>query len=294
MFAGVHTALVTPFNGHGHSIDTDAYCALIDFQFENGISGVVPVGTTGESPTLSHEEHIRVIELAVQHTNKRGLVIAGTGSNSTDEAITLTQSAEKAGADAALLVAPYYNKPSAEGLFQHFKLIADATELPLMLYSIPGRCGIEIGIETVARLSEACPNIRAIKEAGGSAERVSQLRAALSDDFEILSGDDSLTIPFMSLGACGVVSVASNLIPAPLVELVKAMSEQRLSDALALHRRYYPLFSGFLKLDTNPVPIKTAMHLAGRCASDLRLPMVPMAEAGVTELRGIMQSLGLV
>lgn len=293
MFAGTHTALVTPFTGHGHSVDADAFCALIDRQFEAGISGVVPVGTTGESPTLSHEEHIRVIELAVQHTAKRGLVIAGTGSNSTDEAITLTQSAEKAGADAALLVAPYYNKPSQEGLFQHYKMIADATEIPLMLYSIPGRCGIAIEVETVARLAEACPTIKAIKEAGGSAERVSQLRAALPAEFEILSGDDSLTLPFMSVGACGVVSVASNLIPAVMTDLVKAMAEGRLADAQAIHGKYYPLFSSFLKLDTNPVPIKTALGLVGHCSPDLRLPMVPMTEAKVAELRATIEELGI-
>lgn len=293
MFAGTHTALVTPFTGHGHSVDADAFCALIDRQFEAGISGVVPVGTTGESPTLSHEEHIRVIELAVQHTAKRGLVIAGTGSNSTDEAITLTQSAEKAGADAALLVAPYYNKPSQEGLFQHYKMIADATEIPLMLYSIPGRCGIAIEVETVARLAEACPTIKAIKEAGGSAERVSQLRAALPAEFEILSGDDSLTLPFMSVGACGVVSVASNLIPSVMADLVKAMAEGRLADAQAIHGKYYPLFSSFLKLDTNPVPIKTALGLVGHCSPDLRLPMVPMTEAKVAELRATIEELGI-
>lgn len=293
MFAGTHTALVTPFTGHGHSVDADAFCALIDRQFEAGISGVVPVGTTGESPTLSHEEHIRVIELAVQHTAKRGLVIAGTGSNSTDEAITLTQSAEKAGADAALLVAPYYNKPSQEGLFQHYKMIADATEIPLMLYSIPGRCGIAIEVETVARLAEACPTIKAIKEAGGSAERVSQLRAALPAEFEILSGDDSLTLPFMSVGACGVVSVASNLIPSVMSDLVKAMAEGRLADAQAIHGKYYPLFSSFLKLDTNPVPIKTALGLVGHCSPDLRLPMVPMTEAKVAELRATIEELGI-
>lgn len=293
MFAGTHTALVTPFTGHGHSVDADAFCALIDRQFEAGISGVVPVGTTGESPTLSHEEHIRVIELAVQHTAKRGLVIAGTGSNSTDEAITLTQSAEKAGADAALLVAPYYNKPSQEGLFQHYKMIADATEIPLMLYSIPGRCGIAIEVETVTRLAEACPTIKAIKEAGGSAERVSQLRAALPAEFEILSGDDSLTLPFMSVGACGVVSVASNLIPSVMADLVKAMAEGRLADAQAIHGKYYPLFSSFLKLDTNPVPIKTALGLVGRCSPDLRLPMVPMTEAKVAELRATIEELGI-
>ncbi|MBL9153973.1 MAG: 4-hydroxy-tetrahydrodipicolinate synthase [Verrucomicrobiales bacterium] len=291
MFQGVHTAIVTPFAGHG--IDAHAFCTLIDRQFENGISGIVPVGTTGESPTLSHEEHVRVIELAAQHAAKRGLVIAGTGSNSTDEAITLTQAAQKAGADAVLLVAPYYNKPSQEGLYQHFKLIAEASELPIMLYSIPGRCGIAIEVETVVRLAEICPTIRAIKEAGGSAERVSQLRAALPDSFEILSGDDSLTLPFMSLGACGVVSVASNLVPRVMVDLVAAANEGRFGDALAIHRRYYPLFSAFLKLDTNPVPIKAALGLKGLCSPDLRLPMVQMPESKLAELRGILDTLGI-
>lgn len=291
MFKGVHTAIVTPFAGHG--IDAHAFCSLIDRQLEAGIHGIVPVGTTGESPTLSHEEHVRVIELAAQHTGKRALVIAGTGSNSTDEAITLTQAAQKAGADAALLVAPYYNKPSQEGLYRHFKLIAEATELPIMLYSIPGRCAIAIEVDTVARLASSCPNIRAIKEAGGSAERVSQLRAALPESFEILSGDDSLTLPFMSLGACGVVSVASNLIPKVMVDLVAAANEGRYGDALALHRQFYPLFSAFLKLDTNPVPIKAALSLKGLCAPDLRLPMVSMPEEKLAELKGIMDSLGL-
>lgn len=294
MFAGVHTALVTPFTGHGHGIDADAFCALIDRQFAGKVSGVVPVGTTGESPTLSHEEHVRVIELAVQHTAGRGLVIAGTGSNSTDEAIRLTQAAEKAGANAALLVAPYYNKPSQEGLFQHYRLIAEATDLPLMLYSIPGRCNIAIEVETVLRLAAEYPNIRAIKEAGGSAERVSALIAALPEEFEILSGDDSLTLPFMSVGAVGVVSVASNLIPSVMADLVTAMLEGRLADAQNLHRQYYPLFSGFLKLDTNPVPIKTALSLTGQCESDLRLPMVGMTDPKTAELRAILESLGLV
>lgn len=293
MFQGVHTALVTPFSGPHHGIDAHAFCALIDRQFAAGIDGVVPVGTTGESPTLSTEEHIRVIELAVQHTAKRGLVIAGTGSNSTDEAITLTQAAEKAGANASLQVAPYYNKPSQEGLFQHFRHIADATELPIMLYSVPGRSGIAIEVETVARLAAACDNIVAIKEAGGSAERVSQLRAALPDSFEILSGDDSLTLPFMSLGACGVVSVASNLIPQVMVDLVKAANEGHYGDALSIHRKYYPLMSAFLKLDTNPVPIKAAMALKGQCQPDLRLPMVQTTAEKTQELKRILDDLGI-
>lgn len=292
MFQGAHTALVTPFSKGG--IDTNAFRALIDRQFDNGIVGVVPTGTTGESPTLSHEEHVRVIELAVEHTAGRGLVIAGTGSNSTDEAISLTQAAEKVGAGAALLVAPYYNKPSQNGLFQHFRNIAEATELPVMLYSIPGRCGVAIESETVARLAEACPNIRSLKEAGGSAERISQMKAELPEDFELLSGDDSLILPFMAVGAVGVVSVASNLIPKPIADLVNAMLEGRLGDAQEVHHRYYRLFSAFLKLDTNPVPIKEALGLAGMCSPDLRLPMAAMSEEGRDELEGILRELGVI
>ena len=292
MFQGAHTALVTPFSGG--RIDTNAFRALIDRQFESGISGVVAVGTTGESPTLSHEENVRVIELAVEHTAGRGLVIAGTGSNSTDEAISLTQAAEHVGASAALLVSPYYNKPSQEGLFHHYRYVAEATELPLMLYSIPGRCGIAIEVDTVARLAEACPNIRSLKEAGGSTERVSQLKAALPDDFEILSGDDSMILPFMAVGAVGVVSVASNLIPKPIADLVKAMLEGRLGDAQEIHGNFYRLFSAFLNLDTNPVPIKEALGLAGMCSPDLRLPLVPMVDEGREELAGILRELGVI
>ena len=289
MFAGVHTALATPFINQG--IDTDAFCALIDRQFENGISGVVPVGTTGEAPTLSHEEHIRVIELAVEQTAKRGLVIAGTGSNATEEAISLTQQAEQAGADGALIVAPYYNKPSPEGLFQHYRAIADATELPIILYSIPGRCGIEINVDTVLRLAENCSNIVALKEAGGSSERVNQLKQVLPRTFEILSGDDSLTLPFMSVGAVGVISVASNIIPKEMVQMVTAALEGNSNDALAIHQRYYPLFNAMLQLAPNPVPIKTALSLTGLCSNDLRLPLVEMSAADKSTLEGILKDL---
>ena len=193
-FAGAHTALVTPFKDG--SLDESALIRLIETQIQAGISGIIPVGTTGESPTLSHEEHHRVIEIAVKAVAGRALVIAGTGSNATSEAVELTVEAEKLGADAALIVAPYYNKPSAEGLYRHFKSVADAVSIPIVLYSIPGRCGIEIPVSVVARLAAECANIVAIKEAGGSVERVNQLRAALPESFEILSGDDSLTLPF--------------------------------------------------------------------------------------------------
>lgn len=293
MFAGAHTALVTPFTVDG-TVDTDAFRAIIDRQFEAGIRGVVPVGTTGESATLSTEEHQRVVELAVKQTGDRGLVIAGTGSNSTREAVHLTQAAELAGAHAALLVTPYYNKPSQEGLFQHYRAVAESTELPIMLYSIPGRCHIQIDIETIQRLIEACPNIRAIKEAGGDTERVRQMRASLPGDFEILSGDDALTVDFMKEGATGVVSVASNLIPEAMASLTTAMLEDRVADAEAIHAKYGELFTAFLSLDTNPVPIKAALSLTGACLPKLRLPMVEMPEEKVAELRATLVSVGIL
>ncbi len=292
MLTGTFTALATPFRDG--NVDESAFRALIDRQFEAGITGVVPVGTTGESPTLTHAEHERVIEIAIDQAAGRGPIIAGTGSNSTAEAISLTRSAEEMGAQAALLVAPYYNKPSQEGLFQHFRAIAESTTLQIVLYSIPGRCGIEIGLETVVLLADACPNIVAIKEAGGSVERVSALRAALPDSFTILSGDDSMTLPFMSVGAQGVISVASNLVPEVMVELVTAMAEGRLADARVIHGKYYRLFSDFLKLDTNPVPIKTALGLAGVTTPDLRLPLVSMNENKTARLRSTLAALGVI
>lgn len=292
MFAGTHTAIVTPFrNGQ---IDEASLKGLIDFQFNSGVQGIVPCGTTGESPTLDYEEHERVIKLSIQYAAGRGLVMAGTGSNSTREAIEITQQAEAAGANAALLVAPYYNKPTPEGVFRHFKAIAESTRLPIMLYSIPGRCGIEIAVETVVRLAAACPNIRAIKEAGGSTERVSQMKHALPEEFEILSGDDSLTLPFMSVGAVGVVSVAGNLIPREMNHLVQAALQGKWDDARRVHEKFYPLFAAFLKLSTNPIPIKAALALKGICDGSLRLPMCEMGDAQIAELKSTMQNLGLL
>lgn len=292
MFEGVHTALVTPFREG--KVDEDAFRKIIDAQFGAGVAGVVPVGTTGESPTLSDEEHLRVIELAVEHTAGRGLVIAGTGSNSTAEAIALTQAAEKFGATASLQVCPYYNKPSQDGLFAHFKAIAESTALPLILYSIPGRCGIEISVETTVRLAEACPNILAMKEAGGTPERVSQLVHAAPDNFEVLSGDDSMTLPFMSVGAIGVISVAGNVVPKVMSDLVAAAIAGDYQKAASLHRQYYGLFSAFLKLDTNPVPVKTAMVLRGEVIDEFRLPLVSMSAPKKEELRVILTTLGLL
>ena len=283
MFEGTYTALVTPFTRG--KFDEVRFRELIQAQAKGGVSGIVPVGTTGESPTLATEEHLKVIETAVDAAKKTKLkVIAGSGANSTSEAIHLTQGAEKLGADASLQVAPYYNKPSQEGLFQHFHAIAKATKLPIILYSIPGRCNVSISVETVARLQKACKNIVAIKEAGGDADRVSQLRQRLGPKFTILSGDDGLTLPFMAVGAKGVISVASNLLPKEMSQMVAHYAKGNHRQALALHERLYPLFKAFF-LETNPVPIKTAMALAGRIEPGLRLPLTPMAKDNVTLLK---------
>jgi 4-hydroxy-tetrahydrodipicolinate synthase len=289
-FHGTFTALVTPFRND--KIDEEAFVKLLEKQVAGGVSGVVPVGTTGESPTLSTEEHLQVIERTVSVVNKRTLVIAGTGSNSTVEAVHLTQEAEKAGADAVLLVAPYYNKPSQAGLIAHFSKVADSTCLPIILYSIPGRCGIEISVPTVAKLAETKSNIVAIKEAGGSAERVNQLRQAVPDSFTILSGDDGLTLPFMSLGAKGVISVASNLFPAEIVSMVNAALAGDFVKAEALHRKYAGLFRD-LFIEPNPVPIKTALAKAGLMTEEVRLPLVAMQPATRQRLEKTLAAFGI-
>lgn len=293
MLQGLYTALVTPFKND--QLDEDAFRKLVDDQLESGVDGIVPVGTTGESPTLDYDEHHRVIELAVEQAKGRGIVMAGTGSNSTREAIELTQAAEKSGASHALVVAPYYNKPPQEGLYQHFRAIAEATSLEIVLYSIPGRCGVEIGAETVLRLAQDCPNIIAIKEAGGQTERVHRMRSILPNDFAILSGDDSLTLPFMAAGGNGVISVASNLIPAEMAQLVREMLAGDLAAARATHFRFYPLFRAFLKLATNPIPIKEAMHLAGKIPSaELRLPLIPLEPEARETLRKALVETGVL
>jgi len=291
MFEGTFTALVTPFH-HG-VVDEAAFARLIEDQISGGVTGIVPVGTTGESPTLDHPEHRRVIELAVQAARGRCKVIAGTGSNATSEAIDLTTEAARLGADAALLVAPYYNKPSQEGLFRHFKKIAGATNLPLILYSIPARCGIEIGVETCLRLAQACPNIVAIKEAGGTVERVSALRATLPGAFDILSGDDSMTLPFISAGGVGVISVASNLIPAQVCALVDAALHGRFDEARRLHANLYPLFKD-LFIEPNPVPIKHALALAGKMSAEVRLPLCEMSKENAARLEATLRKLTLL
>lgn len=291
-FSGTYTALITPFrNGE---IDVPAFKSLIDRQVAAGIDGIVPVGTTGESPTLDTEEHIEVIRLAVEFADGRCQVVAGTGGNSTSEAIELTEAAEKLGATGSLQVCPYYNRPSQEGLYQHYRAIAESTNLPIMLYSVPGRSSIEIAPRTVARLAEACPTIVAIKEAGGSVDRVNQLVQALPESFGILCGDDALMLPFVSCGATGLVSVASNLIPDVIVALVRACLGGDFPAALALQKRYYPLMRGLMSLDVNPVPIKTAVALQGHCDSELRLPLAPLSVENLSELQALMRTFQLL
>jgi len=282
MFRGTFTALVTPFRDGG--IDDSAFKKLIETQVAAGISGIVAIGTTGESPTLSHDEREHVIRLAVTTANKRCLVLAGTGSNATQHAVADTIMAEKLGVDGALLVAPYYNKPSQEGLFRHFKAIAGATSLPIMLYNIPGRCSVDIVPETVVRLAKECRNIVSIKEASGSVERVSDLRRRLPESFTILSGDDSLTLPFMAVGAVGVVSVASNLFPGEVCALVRACESGDLKSAAKLHRKLLPLFKD-LFIEPNPVPVKTALGWRGAMSGEVRLPLCEMSEANQDRLR---------
>src|SRR6266480_3473294 len=282
MFRGTFTALVTPFRDS--SIDVSAFEELIEAQINAGITGVVAVGTTGESPTLSGDERAQVIRLAVARANKRCLVLAGTGANATQHAIDDTKLAEKLGVDAALLVAPYYNKPSQEGLFRHFKAIADGTSLPIMLYNIPGRCGVDILPETVERLAKECRHIVSIKEASGSVERVGELRRRLPDAFTILSGDDSLTLPCMAVGAAGVVSVASNLFPSEVCALVRACESGDLKSAATLHRKLLPLFKD-LFIEPNPVPVKAALGWRGSMSGEVRLPLCEMSQANQDRLR---------
>ena len=291
-YQGLYTAIVTPFKDG--KVDYDAFKALIEAQIAGGVDGIVPMGTTGESPTVSTEEHLEVIRVCIETVAGRCQVIAGTGANCTTEAIELTKAAAAMGADGTLQVCPYYNKPNQEGVYQHFKAIAEATDLPIMLYSIPGRSGIEIAVETVARLAADCPTIVAIKEAGGSVERVNQLVQALPADFAILSGDDGLTVPFISCGAVGLVSVTSNIAPAEMKELVDTALSGDGKKALELQKKYYPLMKGLMSLDVNPVPVKAALALRGNIGWDIRLPLVPLAEEKHGKLAELLKSFNLM
>ena len=288
---GTHTALATPMANR--EVDYASLEKLIQTQLDAGIEGILAVGTTGESPTLSHEEHSEVIRKTVEFAKGKSIVVAGSGSNSTREAERLSREAQESGADALLLVAPYYNKPSQEGLFQHFDRVAEAVEIPIILYSIPGRCGIDIGVDTCARLYEKHPHVRAIKEAGGSCERVSQLRQKLGDGYTILSGDDSLTLPFMSVGAEGVISVASNVAPRDVKQMVDLANSNDFKAATSIHERLYPLFTT-LFIESNPVPVKAVLKHQGTITDDVvRLPLAPLSEDSRNKLSAVTHRLGL-
>ena len=286
---GVHTALITPMkDGEVSHGDLEK---LISMQIAGNVSGLVPCGTTGESPTLSKDEHIEVIQKTIDITQGKFPVIAGTGANSTKEALFLTEKADNAGADAFLVVAPYYNKPSQEGLFQHFSQIAERTEKPIVLYSIPSRCGIEISTQTVLRLRDKCPHVCALKEAGGRSSKVSETVVSLDSDFTVLSGDDGLSLPFIACGAKGVVSVASNLIPQTVVSLVAEAMNGRFREAREIHLENYQFFTDIF-CEPNPVPIKTLMHLKGIISSpEVRLPLCPPMPSNMELLEQISLSL---
>ena len=289
MFKGALTALVTPFKDG--DVDEAALKRLIEFQIRNGISGLVPCGTTGESATLTYEEHDRVIELTIEAVAKRVPVIAGTGSNSTAETIMLTKHAQKAGADAALLITPYYNKPTQRGLFEHYKKVAEEASIPLILYNVPGRTSVNMLPETVARLSEI-KNIAGIKDATGDLRQVSDVIEFSRDGFIVLSGDDFTTLPLMSVGGHGVISVVSNIVPKDVSDMIKLFNSGKAEEARRLHYRLEPLNRAMF-IETNPVPVKTALSLMGMIEEEFRLPLVRMEEANRDKLALALKSHGL-
>lgn len=290
MFNGALTALITPFRDG--AVDEPALRDLVEWQIQSGIDGLAPCGSTGESATLTHEEHERVVKITIEQARKRVPVIAGTGSNATAEAIRLTASARAMGADGALLISPYYNKPTQEGIFKHYKLIAASVDLPLVVYNIPGRTASNIAPETFARLSEI-KNIVGVKEASGSMDQVSDILRLCGDRLAILSGDDALTLPIMALGGKGVISTASNVMPREMRELAAAALAGDFQRARVVHYRMLPLLR-MLFIETNPIPLKCALALMGKCANELRLPLVPMTAAASEKLKAAMKELQLL
>ncbi len=303
MFKGSLVAIVTPFQlsakgkkspSFGElSLDEKRLRELIEFQIKNGTSGIVPCGTTGESATLSWAEHERVIEITIDQVKKRVPVIAGTGSNSTDEAIMLTRQAEKAGADASLQVAPYYNRPTQKGLYEHFKAVADAAGIPIILYNIQSRTGVNIEPETIARLAKDCRNIVGVKEASANLEQMSRIKALCGEDFDLLSGDDALTLPVLSVGGTGIISVVANIVPKDTANMVREFEKGNFKKAKELHYRLFPLVKAMF-IETNPIPVKTAMGLLGMCEPMLRLPMTEMMPENVEKLRKALRDYGLL
>ncbi|HSK99238.1 MAG TPA: 4-hydroxy-tetrahydrodipicolinate synthase [Rubrobacteraceae bacterium] len=286
MFSGTFTALVTPFrNGE---VDVEALEGMVEFQIQHGVSGLVPCGTTGETPAMSEAEDRLVVETTVRVANGRVPVIAGTGSNSTDMAIKYTRMAQEVGADGSLQVAPYYNKPTQEGLFRHFAAIAESTDLPLVLYNIPGRTGVTITAETMARLAEEIPNIAGVKDSTLSMNMIADVRALCGEEFSILSGDDPMTLPVIALGGRGVISVASNVAPGAVSEMVNALLSGDYERGRELHYELLPLFRT-LFVETNPIPVKTAASLLGLCSDEMRLPMIPLSGENLRALERVME-----
>jgi len=290
MFHGSMVAIVTPFKKG--KLDEKALGDLIDWQIAQGTHGIVPCGTTGESATLTHEEHERVVAFTVEAAKGRVPVIAGSGSNSTDEAIALTKHAKKAGANGALLITPYYNKPTQEGLYRHYKAVAEAVDLPIVLYNIPGRTSVNMLPPTVARLS-SIRHIVAIKEGSGSLQQVSDIIQACGERMTVLSGDDALTLPMMALGAKGVITVTANIVPKDMAKMVEAFAAGKLADARKLHYKMSPLFAA-LFYETNPIPVKEAMGMMGKCSAELRLPLCPMAADTREKLSRALKDYGLI
>lgn len=288
---GVYTALVTPFKDG--LVDEESFKNIIDMQLNAGINGLVPCGSTGEAATLDYEEHLKVIEITVKHVNGRVPVMGGTGSNSTREAIELTESAKKVGADMCLLTAPYYNKPTQEGLYQHFKKIAEEVDIPIILYNVPGRTGVNISPETVYRLSQI-KNIIGIKEASGSLTQVSDIYRLTKGKFVIMSGDDNLFLPMMSVGASGVISVASNIIPERMIELYRAfIIEKDIQKAMGLHTELMPFMQAMF-IETNPIPVKAVLSFMGIIKNELRLPLCPISEKNGNFLKELAKGYGLI
>jgi 4-hydroxy-tetrahydrodipicolinate synthase len=291
MFQGSIVAIVTPFKDG--MVDEPKLRELIEFHASNGTDGIVPCGTTGESPTLSHEEHERVVEVTVQAVRGRMSVIAGTGSNSTSEAIRLTKHAEKAGADGALLVVPYYNKPNQKGLYEHYAKIAESVSIPLIVYNIPGRTGVDLLPETLAKLAEDHKNIAGLKEATGNLRRASEVVSLCPENFVVLSGDDNITLPIMSVGGKGVISVVANIAPADVAAMCHAFLKGDLETAKKYHYKTFPLAID-LFIETNPIPVKTAMALMGMLNGDMRLPLSSMSESNLNKLKSTLKNYGLI
>jgi 4-hydroxy-tetrahydrodipicolinate synthase len=290
MFSGAFTAIVTPLKGD--RLDEPGLAKLIRSGIDGGVSGFVPCGTTGESPTLTHEEHQRVIEFTVKEVAGQVKVIGGTGSNSTEEAIALTKHAKKVGADGALMVSPYYNKPTQEGLYQHFKTVADAVDIPIVVYNIQGRTAVNIANETMERLSHV-PNIVGVKEASGSILQMSEVIRLCGPDFDVLSGDDQMTFPLMCLGGKGVISVVTNIVPGKMSSLVKHMLDGEVDQARSLHFELFELCQAMF-IETNPIPVKAALGLMGKIDPEYRLPLCPPSEGNLEKLRTILERYGLL